>query len=116
MELMIPILAVGLSLMIPIVAIITDYFRKKDKMRVVEKAIEQGASLDGLNLNEEKAPHMPYRAGMVCSATGIGLAALGWFIGDPEAVGPLAGVGAIVLFIGLALLLNDYINRDRFKK
>lgn len=116
-ELWIPILAVGLSLMIPIVAIITDYFRKRDKMRVIEKAIENGASLEGLKLDEEdKTPPMPYRSGMVCSATGLGVAALGWFIGEPEATGPMAGVGAIVLFIGLALLLNDYMNRDRFKK
>jgi len=116
MELLIPILAVGLSLMIPIVAIITDYFRKKDKLRVVEKAIEQGASLEGLDLNEKKEPHMPYRAGMVCSAAGLGVAALGWFIGEQEAVGPFLGVGAIVLFIGIALLLNDYINRDKLNK
>ncbi|MBT4292546.1 hypothetical protein HOD41_07620 [bacterium] len=116
MELLIPILAVGMSLMIPIVAIITDYFRKKDKMRVIEKALEHGASLEGLDLNETKAPHMPYRAGMVCSAAGLGVAALGWFIGDPEATGPMAGIGAIVLLIGLALLINDYINRDRFNR
>jgi hypothetical protein len=53
---------------------------------------------------------------MVCSAAGLGVAALGWFIGDPEATGPMAGIGAIVLLIGLALLINDYINRDRFNR
>lgn len=117
MGVLIPILAVGLSLMIPIVAIIADYFRKKDKMRVIEKALEHGASLEGLNFDEEKsAPQMPYRAGMVCSAAGLGIAALGWFIGEPSATGPMVGAGALVLFIGFALLLNDYINRDRFKK
>ena len=38
---LIPLIVITLSMAIPIVAIIVDFFQKKEKMKLVEKAIEQ---------------------------------------------------------------------------
>ncbi len=118
----IPIIAVAMSMAIPIVAIIVDRFQKRDRMRLVEKAIEHGANLEDLQLEEPEArPRLPYRNGMVCLATGAAL-----FLGQELARERLAdsGVeeltlfimlgGLIVGFVGLALLVNDWMNRDKF--
>ena len=43
--LILPVIAITLSLGIPIAAIITEYFQKKKKMELVEKAIEHGVDI-----------------------------------------------------------------------
>jgi hypothetical protein len=103
------------ALFIPIVAIIMGYFEKKAKMKVVEKAIEHGTSLNGLVLDEKK-PRMPYRSGMISLAVGLGTAIFGIFVGqnDPEALNPLVGMSSIMILIGAALLINDKINYARY--
>jgi hypothetical protein len=116
MELWIPIIAIVFSLSIPIIAIIVDHFSKKNKMKVIEKAIEKGVTLEGLSLEDKKAPRMPYRAGMVALAVGIGMVLLGFLIGQQEtyALYPIMGAGSIPALIGVALIINDRINYDRY--
>jgi hypothetical protein len=113
---LIPILAVAFGLSIPIVAIIVDHFTKKSKMRVMEKAIEKGLSLEGLSLEDEKKPRMPYRAGMIVLAVGLGLGIFGVLMGqaDHDAFYPLIGIASIPTLIGIAMLINDRINYDRY--
>jgi len=116
---LIPIIAVTLSLMIPIVAIIVDYFNKKNKAQVVQRAIENGVPIENLQLEEPKQ-RLPYRGGMVCMAVGIGLAIFGFAIGtytpDQEAMPVFLGIGALIALIGLALLINDRMNYDKYFK
>ncbi|MBN2318238.1 MAG: hypothetical protein JXR49_04140 [Acidobacteria bacterium] len=112
----VPIVAIVFSLSIPIVAIIVDHFSKKNKMKVIEKAIEKGVALEGLSLEEKKAPRVPYRSGMVALAVGIGVCVFGLLIGQTEkdALFPLIGLGSIPMLIGIALIINDRINYDRY--
>ena len=117
--LLIPIIAVSLSLMIPIVAIIVDYFNKRNKAQVIQRAIENGVPIDNLQFEEPKR-RLPYRSGMVSLAVGIGLAIFGFAIGtyteDAEAMPVFLGIGALIALIGLALLINDRMNYDKYFK
>ena len=112
----IPIIAIIFGLSIPIVAIIVEHFTKKSKMRVMEKAIEKGLSLEGLSLEDEKKLRMPYRAGMIVLAVGLGIGILAVLVGqiNPQALFLLLGLGSIPTLIGVAMLINDRINYDRY--
>jgi hypothetical protein len=116
MPFLIPIFAIVLGLSIPIIAIITEYFNKKNKLRVIEKAIEKGLPLDGLSLEEKKKPRLPYRSGMVCLA--LGLAGIpGFFIGlTPENKALSLCIGLTLALLGIALIINDKINYDKYFK
>jgi len=113
--LLVPLSAIVLGLGIPIVAIIMEHFTKKEKLRIMEKAIEKGISLEGLSLQEKKGPRMPYRSGMVLLAVGLGVDIFAIFIGqvDEEALYSLLGLAFIPLLIGIALIINDRINYDK---
>jgi hypothetical protein len=105
----IPILAIGLGCTIPIVIIVAEYFVKKGKLRVMERAIEKGLSLEGLSLEGPKAPRVPYRSGMVFLAVGLGIGILTVSIRQMAGL----GVAAIPALIGAVLIINDRINYDR---
>ncbi|MBM4117643.1 hypothetical protein FJ251_07830 [bacterium] len=123
-EVLIPIIAITLGCSIPIVAIIVEYFQKRTKARIIEKAIEKGVPIENLALDEPSGPRLPYRSGMVTAAVGIGLIVFGFGVGAamqqsgeneyfiPRAV--FGGAGALVLLIGVALLINDRMNAKRF--
>ncbi len=117
MNTLVPIFSVVLALSIPIIAIIVDYFHRKNKLRLFEKAIEKGVTLEGLSL-EEKRPRVPYRSGMVTLAVGIGIAVFAFFMGsvEIEVFYPILGVAFIPALIGIALIINDKINYDRYFK
>jgi MFS family permease len=120
----IPLVALPLVFGIPIVAIVVDYLQKRNKNRVIERALERGVPIENLALDEPRRNRMPYRSGMVMLAVGIGVAIFGFAFGkaleaggDPEFYVPRAifgAGGAIVFLIGVALLINDRMNRDRF--
>ena len=114
--LLIPIFAIVFGLCIPIIAIIVEHFTKKSKMRVVEKAIEKGLSLEGLSLEDERKPRMPYRAGMIVLAVGLGVGIFAVLVGqtDRDDLFPLLGIASIPALIGIALIINDRINFDRY--
>jgi undecaprenyl pyrophosphate phosphatase UppP len=115
---LIPIVAIVFSLSIPIIAIIVEHFNRKSKMKVIEKAIEKGVTLEGLSLEEKKEPRVPYRSGMITLAAGIGIAIFAIFVGQTEenALYPLLGIASIPALIGIALIINDRINYDRYFK
>ena len=114
--LLIPISAIVLGLSIPIIGIITDYFNKKNKLRVIEKAIEKGLPLEGLSFEEKKKPRLPYRSGMICLA--LGLAGIpGYFVGLTAENKVLSlGIGSLLALLVIALIINDKINYDRYFK
>lgn len=118
----IPVIVVSFSMAIPIVSIITERFQKRDRMRLIEKAIEHGANLEDLQLEDpETPPRLPYRNGMVSVAVGTALV-LGHLLLRPtleaHGTGELALImllgGLIVGCVGIALLINDRMNRDKF--
>jgi hypothetical protein len=85
-------------------------------MRVIEKAIENGISPENLSLEGKKEPRVPYRSGMVALAIGIGMVILGYLIGQqqPNALHIIIGAGFIPALVGIALIINDRINYDRY--
>jgi len=123
-EVLIPLAAISLGCSIPIIAIIVDYFQKRTKARIIEKAIEKGVPIENLALDEPRGARMPYRSGMVTAAVGLGLVIFGFALGGalqqggeneyyiPRAV--FGGAGGLVLLIGIALLVNDRMNYKRF--
>jgi hypothetical protein len=123
-EVLIPLVAITLGCSIPIVAIITDYFQKRTKARIIEKAIEKGVPIENLALDEPRSARLPYRSGMVTAAVGLGLLIFGFALGgalqrsgDSEysiATAMFGSGGALVLLIGIAQLVNDKMNYSRF--
>ena len=123
----IPIVAVVFVFSIPIIAIITEYYEKRNKARLLERAIEKGVDVENLVLDEPKV-RMPYRSGMVTVATGVGIiiatAVIGIIAaqfeevvtGGAVAIGVFIGIGAIVAIIGGALLWNDRMNIERLRQ
>lgn len=124
-EVLIPLTAITLGCGIPIIAIVVDYFQKRTKARIIEKAIEKGVPIENLALDEASGPRLPYRSGMVTVAVGIGLIIFGFAVGAamqqggerefyiPRAV--FGGAGTLVLLIGIALLINDRMNAKRLQ-
>lgn len=120
----IPIVAIIMVFAIPITAIITENQQKKQKARILEKAIEKDLPIENLALDEPQKSRMPYRSGMVTSAVGIGTVVFGFAMSwaldrtgeeDAEIMRAVFGAGGfIVLVIGIALLVNDRMNYDRF--
>ena len=114
-----PLIIVGMSMSIPIIAIITEHLQKKERMRLIEKAIEHGADLKNLDIEDAPArPRLPYRSGMILLAVGVALYFGNQFI-DTRFGGihfPMVFAGIICGCIGIAQLLNDLLNRDRFDK
>ncbi len=114
---LVTIISIVLALSIPIIAIIVEYFNRKNKLKLFEKAIEKGVTLEGLSL-EEKRPRVPYRAGMVVLAVGLGIAIFAFLMAsvEIEAFYPILGAAFIPALIGIALIINDRINYDRYFK
>lgn len=111
----IPILAIIFGCTIPIVAVVVEYFTKKSKLRIIDRAIEKGLPLEGLSLEE---PRIPYRSGMVFLAVGLGIGIFAGLSGKMPELGvisipALIGVAATLALIGVALIINDRINYDR---
>ena len=113
---LIPIFAIVFSLSIPIIAIIVEHLNRRVKMKVIERAIEKDVPLEGLTLGDESKPRVPYRSGMVVLAAGLGIAIFAFCVGqmDEKAFYPLLGISSIPVLIGIALIINDRMNYDRY--
>jgi hypothetical protein len=90
-------------------------FRHHETQKTIRKAIESGQSLDPATLDRllrVSRPSGPPRAGFLAGgiimlAIAAGLAVIGWATSQthPDQLYPGLGAGAMVGFIGLALLL-----------
>ena len=117
--LVLPIVVISLSMSIPIVAIVTEHLQKQARMRLIAKAIEHGANLEDLKLEDpDERPRLPYRSGMVMIAVGVALILANRIVnlsfGALEF--PLLVGGLITGCVGLALLLNDWLNRGQLQQ
>lgn len=124
---LLPMVVMAFVFAIPITAIITEHFQKRERLRVIGKALEQGVPVANLGLEdaeETSRRRMPYRSGMVTVAVGLGVLVIG-LLGFGDAMEDLTdgfvgggnlfvGGGALLIFIGLALLINDRMNYKRF--
>ena len=115
-DILVPIYAIAFSLSIPIVAIIVGHLNRKSKIKVIEKALGKGITIEGLSFGEDKNPRAPYRSGMVAIAAGLGIGIFASFIGkvETDAFYPLLGIGSIPVLIGITLIINDKMNYARY--
>lgn len=97
------------------------YFRyrtRHDIQNTVRAAVERGDPLSP-ELIEALAtsvtsPHADLRKGVIALAFGAAFYLMGFFIGEPDAIGPIAGVSMFPILIGLAYLgLWFFIGRGR---
>lgn len=84
------------------------YRKHKDLQATIQAAIEKGQELPMETLEAISKPRKPkkdqdLRRGIVLTAVGLGIGAFGYFVGEEDAIGPLTGIGAIPLLIGLGL-------------
>ncbi len=96
--------------------------RNREKQKTIRLAIEKGVQLDAaliesIDKDRPAKPEDYYIGGFVCTAAGIGLFPLGYFLKfiSPEAFYPLIGSGLLVIIIGLSMLLVASIIRRRNK-
>lgn len=123
-EKVIAIIAMVGGFSIPLFWFYFDYKAKARRARVAEKALEVGASPEEVmralevtegQTKEEKAAarRMPYRKGLVLCAIGAAmLFSVEHHAGEREMSVP----GTILLFLGLAFLLSDFLNRKSFRE
>jgi hypothetical protein len=103
---------------IAIVAIITEYSRKKLEHELKMAAIQKGVSIPP---TPEKAPspyRTPYRtlkAGLVWTAIGIGFF-LAFAVTDMEPKPKIALFGFIAFFVGIALIIAWAVEKKGLKK
>lgn len=93
------------------------YLNERERQRTLRLALERGAALDPVVLQQllappqkPKSPHGLLVGGLVTVAFSIGLLVLGLVLGlghhaDPEALQGLGGSAALFFFVGAALLL-----------
>ena len=131
-DVLVPILFFAFVFGIPITAIIMESRDKRSRDRVIEKAIESGADLDQvLRALPEKARRRrrrPYRRGLTLIAIGAALLVVRQVSLVPDSAayaGGLPGMGpqtseaafgfliggTITLFLGVAMVLADLLNR-----
>ena len=126
-EVLIPVVLFVLVFSIPIVAIISDGRTKRSRDRVLEKALEAGRTLDEVQQlfpeesDRKRLKQRPYYKGLVVLAVGGALlVARQLTMPGPgeypatefgeQAEGMLIG-GTICLFIGIAMVVGDFLNR-----
>ncbi len=103
---------------------ISEYFKyrkRHDLQDTIRAAIEKGQELPAEVLETISNPKaqpkrdQDLRRGIVLAATGLGIGAFGYLIGEEDAMGPLMGIGSIPLLIGLGLTLLWFL-RSRHEK
>jgi hypothetical protein len=102
---------------VSVVAIITDYKRRRGGVEVLRAAIEKGQQLDPaliekLTSNERRderiEPLHVKLGGIITLAAGVGICLLSFFISRiaPIALYPILGAGVLVICVGAGLLIG----------
>lgn len=118
-ELLIPIVAIIMTMGVPIAWFYFMNRSKEARYRAMERMAQAGQDpkmLERLLADERVARpnrRQPYRSGLICLAIGAA------FMFTEEAHyndGPPRWVGLLMLFIGAALILSDFMNRGQARK
>ena len=115
-EILIPIIAIVMTMSIPIAWFYFDNRNKEARYRAMERLAQGGQDPKMLErlLHDEpvarRTPRQPYRSGLICIAIGAA------FLLATDHDGPPNWVGMLMLFIGLALILGDLMNRKQARR
>jgi len=116
-EILIPIIAIVMTMSIPIAWFYFDNRNKEARYRAMERLAQGGQDpkmLERLLADEPTARRsnhrQPYRSGLICIAIGAA------FLLATDHDGPPQWVGTLMFFIGLALLAGDFLNRRMAKR
>lgn len=126
-DILIPIVLFTLVFSIPIIAVISDGRSKRSRDRVMEKAIESGMALGDVQklfpaeAERTSKRRAPYRKGLTLLAVG-GALLVARMVSDgengitingdiQENMGGIMIGGIICLFLGIAMLTADFLNR-----
>lgn len=101
---------------VAVVAIITDYKRRRGGVEVLRAAIEKGQQLDPAliekltsNGRDERIEPLHVKlGGIITLAAGVGICLLSFFISHiaPIALYPILGAGVLVISVGVGLLIG----------
>jgi hypothetical protein len=101
---------------VAVVAIITDYKRRRGGVEVLRAAIEKGQQLDPAliekltsNGRDERIEPLHVKlGGIITLAAGVGICLLSFFISRiaPIALYPILGAGVLVISVGVGLLIG----------
>lgn len=117
LALMIPIVAIVMTLGIPIAWFYFDHRNKRARYQAMERLAQSGQDpkmLERMLASEPKhearnGRRTPYKSGLICVAIG-----LTFMIGSEQYYyhdGPPGWIGLLLLLIGLALLISDFLAR-----
>ncbi|HVB84874.1 MAG TPA: DUF6249 domain-containing protein [Rhodanobacteraceae bacterium] len=113
MDQLVPVLAVGLSLGMPVIIVVAgliySYRRAKLRQQLLLKLVESGQPIPAELLQPNSTPRSPLRAAIVWAAVGLGLIVFGAMIDQR----PILAAGFIPLLVGLGLLLVHRIESRR---
>ena len=111
-EVLIPVVAIVMSMGIPIAWFYFDSRNKRARYQAVEKlatSVQDPATIEHLLKGERDARERrrrPYHSGFIVLAVGAGL----MVAGPDRHEGPPEWIGTMLLFIGVALLISDFLN------
>ena len=117
LKLLIPLLAILMVFLVPITWFYFDSRNKEARYRAMERLAQSGQDPKMLQrlleTEPEKVPakRQPYRSGLICMAIGASLLLAQRAGGSQDA--PPNWIGLLLLFLGGALLLADFLNRGR---
>lgn len=127
-DVLVPIVLFVLVFSIPIVAIVSDGRTKRERMRAVQKSLEAGVPLEqiheafGDSEGRSRRARRPYHKGLITLAVGAALlvARALMLAGDGgrlegEHASGLLIAGVICSFLGVAMVVGDYLNRGERK-
>lgn len=116
LELLIPIVAIVMTMAVPIAWFYFHNRSKEARYRAMERMAQAGQDpkmLERLLADEPASTRpyrrQPYRSGLICCAIGAAFLIAG---GDRHN-GPEPWVGLMLVFLGLALMLGDFMNRGQ---
>ncbi len=105
---LVPIVALLSIATVPVLYFYFRYRSRQESQSTLRAAIERGLELTPELLQQLGEPAQrkdaDLRRGVLTMAVGVGLAAFGLLVGDPEVFGRLRAGGALFFIIGLAFL------------
>ncbi|MCZ6904305.1 MAG: DUF6249 domain-containing protein [Acidobacteria bacterium] len=116
---MIPIVAIVMSMAIPIVAILVGYGIFRQKTQVKLKAIEKGVSIPFESEDPYERMAKSRKNAIIATMVGLGIVVfftvVAFAVDDPEVFSG-AAIGAIPFFIGIGLFIDAHLRRKDMEK